>query len=127
MEGGAVEDWESEDDEDMDRDDMMESLDEVVVFALEKEESADEEESADDVEESADEEEESGEVLAALQKSVLQLVCTPKQCIGPFLRSCRSNLTACLRSVISLLILIAQRAALVRRFLMLLVRPPFPL
>ena len=121
MEDGAVEDCESEDDKDMDRDDMIESLDEVVVFALEKKESADEEE------ESADEEEESAEVLAALQKSVLQLVCTPKQCIGPFLRSCRSNLTACLRSVISLLILIAQRAALVRRFLMLLVRPLFPL
>ena len=74
MEDGAVEDCESEDDKDMDRDDMIESLDEVVVFALEKKESADEEE------ESADEEEESAEVLAALQKSVLQLVCTPKQC-----------------------------------------------
>ena len=58
MEDGAVEDCESEDDKDMDRDDMIESLDEVVVFALEKEESA-------------DEEEESAEVLAALQKSVL--------------------------------------------------------
>ena len=82
MEDGAVEDCEGEDDKDMiDRDDMIESLDEVVVFALEKEESA-------------YEEEESAEVLAALQKSVLQLVCTPKQCIGLFLRSCRSNLTA---------------------------------
>ncbi len=64
---------------------------------------------------------------AVLQKSVLQCWCIPKQCRGPFCRSCLSAANAVLTSLSWLLILIAALADDTSLFRIFRVSLPLPL